>query len=422
MTKPPTDRARVLSGKQCHYCGADTALVDSSVVYGPGKDFGKVWQCQPCDAYVGCHGDTDRSKGSVANKMLRMLRKRAHAAFDPLWKDGGPMSRDDAYAELSKHLKTPIDETHIGMFDSEQCQVTERWAHVAQAIFRKPKPNEAETMNTITATILSIDQSTLVPAKAAGTLGTQWWVMRMSDRPEYDLFIATNEGTKLPFEKGQQISYTEGKTSGGKPKLIPQASAPVARQATPPPAQGGVSPQLQQQPPAKTHGVAGMVAGGAAAAAAPIMAMPGVQSQPAPQRPDNEVRKAKVSKVTFIETFRDGQTHKYGVSMDNGDKGVMFMQEKKDPFTVGEEVSYTLSGFSASGKPYAGGEKRIDVAVTGGGVATDKETFISNISALNTATAMWAVMDKTRLGGEECTFETIAELAKKVKHFATTNK
>lgn len=399
--KITTDRARVLSGKQCHYCGADTVLVNSSVVYK--ESHGLIWMCEPCDAYVGCHGDTDRSKGSVANKMLRMLRKRAHAAFDPLWKDGGPMSRDAAYAELSKHLKTSIDETHIGMFDSEQCQVTERWAHVAQAIFRKPKPNEAETMNTITATILSIDQSTLVPAKAAGTLGTQWWVMRMSDRPEYDLFIATNEGTKLPFEKGQQISYTEGKTSGGKPKLIPQASAPVARQATPPPAQGGVSPQLQQQPPA-----------------------PAKPEQPAqaatPQRPDNEVRKAKVSKVAFIETFRDGKTHKYGVAMDNGEKGVMFMQEKKDPFIVGEYVSYTLSGFSASGKPYADGEKRIDVAVTGGGVATDKETFISNISALNTATAMWAVMDKTRLGGEECTFETIAELAKKVKHFATTNK
>lgn len=420
MTKPPTDRARVLSGKQCHYCGAYTVLVDSSVVYKEGH--GLIWMCEPCDAYVGCHGDTQRSKGSVANKMLRMLRKRAHAAFDPLWKDGGPMSRDDAYAELSKHLKTPPDETHIGMFDSEQCQVTERWAHVAQAIFRKPKPNEemettkrAKKMN-VTAQVLSVKPVFHQPAKKIGnteTNGIMWYEVSMSDEPDYQIYVGTTARTATdydppPFAVGSTITYNESETAAKKPKLIPQASAPVARQATPPPAQGGVSPQLQQQPPAPKQEVP--------------QATVTHTAPPAPQRPDNEVRKAKVSKVTFIETFRDGQTHKYGVAMDNGDKGVMFMQEKKDPFIVGEEVSYALSGFSSSGKPYAGGEKRIDVAVTGGGVATDKETFISNISALNTATAMWAVMDKTRLGGEECTFETIAELAKKVKHFATTNK
>lgn len=408
---PAIDRARLLAGKQCYYCGADTVLENSSVVYG--QDHGMVWRCAPCDAYVGCHGDTDRSKGFVANKMLRNLRKRAHAAFDPLWRDGGPMSRDAAYAELSKHLKTPPDETHIGMFDSDQCQVTERWSLVALATF-KPKPNEAETMNTITATVLSVEKQLLIPGKEKGVLGTQWWGLRMSDRPDYDIFCATNEGTELPFKVGQEINFTEGKTGGGKPKLIYQVPARPTRENPVPGAQGGTSPQIQQPPVAKQQ------------PEAPKQEVPQTTvthtTPPAPQRPDNEVRKAKVSKVTFIETFRDGQTHKYSVAMDNGEKGVVFMQEKKDPFTVGEEVSYTLSGFSSSGKPYAGGEKRIDVAVTAAGVATDKETFISNIAALNTAIAAWGVMDKTRLGGEECTFDTIAALAKQVKHFATNNK
>ena len=45
----------------------------------------------------------------------------AHAAFDPLWKSG-QMSRSKAYSLLAQKMGLPKSETHIGMFDVEQCE------------------------------------------------------------------------------------------------------------------------------------------------------------------------------------------------------------------------------------------------------------------------------------------------------------
>ncbi len=105
----------------CPYCGAIAKLVDSSVIYG--KSYGMAYICSnypDCDAYVGAHKGTDKPKGRLANPELRELRKQAHAAFDPLWRSGS-FSRTKAYRWLSRQLKIPFDETHIGNFDEEMC-------------------------------------------------------------------------------------------------------------------------------------------------------------------------------------------------------------------------------------------------------------------------------------------------------------
>jgi hypothetical protein len=104
----------------------------SSHIYG--RDFGPVWDCRPCDAFVGCHPDGS-PKGTLAQKPRREYRKALHAVFDHLWQDwrlvypeaqrqSGRMKgvmRFRAYAWLSHHLGTPIEQTHIAMFDEAQC-------------------------------------------------------------------------------------------------------------------------------------------------------------------------------------------------------------------------------------------------------------------------------------------------------------
>jgi len=106
---------------RCPYCGAFARLKDSIEVYG--RSYGMIWDCRPCDAYVGVHKDspTHYPLGRLANKELREWKMKAHAAFDPLWKSG-KMTRSEAYKALGAKLRMSPARTHIGWFDVEQCQ------------------------------------------------------------------------------------------------------------------------------------------------------------------------------------------------------------------------------------------------------------------------------------------------------------
>lgn len=103
----------------CNYCGGATEYVDSSIVYR--RSYGMIYYCRPCHAWVGVHRGTNRPLGRLANAELRHWKKLAHAAFDPIWKNG-IMQRSTAYGWLSTQLGTPRDQTHIGMFDVAQCK------------------------------------------------------------------------------------------------------------------------------------------------------------------------------------------------------------------------------------------------------------------------------------------------------------
>ncbi len=105
----------------CPYCGNKAEYVDSAEIYG--KSYGMVYLCRPCDAYVGVHDGTDTPLGRLANRDLRRWRNRAHAAFDPLWQRGRyRRRRNDAYAWLAGKMGLTKEETHIAMFDVEQCK------------------------------------------------------------------------------------------------------------------------------------------------------------------------------------------------------------------------------------------------------------------------------------------------------------
>lgn len=110
----------MLHGKVCPYCKGKSEYVSSEVVYG--IDYGMLYLCRKCDAYVGVHSGTNRAKGRLANKELRALKIDAHKYFDKIWRDKH-MSRNEAYLWLSKQLKIPHEYTHIGMFNPNTCLV-----------------------------------------------------------------------------------------------------------------------------------------------------------------------------------------------------------------------------------------------------------------------------------------------------------
>lgn len=106
----------------CPNCGTPAKLVNSTVVYG--KDYGPLWICgnyPKCDCYCGCHKGTNEPLGTMADKETRELRKKVHAAFDPLWKYG-PMRRHEAYGLLSAAMLIEPAECHVGMFNSMRCK------------------------------------------------------------------------------------------------------------------------------------------------------------------------------------------------------------------------------------------------------------------------------------------------------------
>lgn len=83
--------------------------------------YGPVWACLPCDARVGTHSDNVSPLGTLADAPLRRARRRAHDAFDPLWK-GKALPRWEAYAWLSEAMGLAAELAHIALFDMAQCR------------------------------------------------------------------------------------------------------------------------------------------------------------------------------------------------------------------------------------------------------------------------------------------------------------
>ena len=106
---------------KCDYCEAEAIFQPSSAHLYSGRDFGPVWECSPCKAWVGCHKGGRAPLGRLANAELRKMKMAAHAAFDPIWKER-IRTRTQAYAMLAHTLGISASSCHIGMFDAEQCK------------------------------------------------------------------------------------------------------------------------------------------------------------------------------------------------------------------------------------------------------------------------------------------------------------
>lgn len=112
---------KIMQGLVCPYCNKPSVLTDSVVIYG--RSYGMIYLCKGCDAYVGVHKGTDRALGRLANRELRFWKKEAHKYFDMIWKPPLELvSRSFAYEKLSEWMGLPGEQTHIGMFDVDQCK------------------------------------------------------------------------------------------------------------------------------------------------------------------------------------------------------------------------------------------------------------------------------------------------------------
>lgn len=123
----------------CPYCQQPAKLVDSATVYR-GKSYGMVWDCRPCNAYVGCHKAGSwrwegkfkiehtgtEPLGTLADKETRAWRIKAHNAFDPVWKNGW-MTRVAAYQMLREKSGLAESYAHISKMTAPQCKLVVEW-------------------------------------------------------------------------------------------------------------------------------------------------------------------------------------------------------------------------------------------------------------------------------------------------------
>ncbi len=118
----------VIMGRKCPKCKIRTRFASSTEVYK--KDYGDIYICDKCCAYVGCHKGTTKAFGRVGKYKLRKKKQKCHKLFDRMWKRkmvenpdwSKTKCRRKAYKWLSKEMKIPVELTHIGMFDNGQCQ------------------------------------------------------------------------------------------------------------------------------------------------------------------------------------------------------------------------------------------------------------------------------------------------------------
>lgn len=109
--------------KVCRYCGNEVVFTSNAEIYGKEYGNGKCYLCRNCKAFVGVHTGTKTPLGTLANNELREWRKQAHYYFDQLWKGKTRQNtRYSMYGWLADKMNLPRANTHIGMFEIEQCQ------------------------------------------------------------------------------------------------------------------------------------------------------------------------------------------------------------------------------------------------------------------------------------------------------------
>jgi hypothetical protein len=125
----------------CPYCRAPAVQCTGADIYdNPAYLLKIIWRCSPCHAWVGCHEGTSVPLGRLANSALRHAKRKAHDAFDALWRPGTAQrceTRSRAYYWLALRLRIRPEDCHIGMFDVDTCNRTVavcRAAHGGQPI------------------------------------------------------------------------------------------------------------------------------------------------------------------------------------------------------------------------------------------------------------------------------------------------
>lgn len=115
----------------CEYCSKEAVLATGEKIYPHRDDLKKIklWECEPCKAYVGCHKlnipkgiySDEIPLGRLANAELRKAKSLAHYHFDMYWRKE-KYQRSSCYDSLAIKMGINIDKCHIGMFNVAQCE------------------------------------------------------------------------------------------------------------------------------------------------------------------------------------------------------------------------------------------------------------------------------------------------------------
>ena len=132
MSKRNRKRQYDIVDPVCNHCWKELRLTTGKEIYPHRSDLWmkQYWVCDPCNARVGCHPNSNHALGYAANAELRNARSHVHGILDPLWKpfkgsNGAKqsyMTRSEVYKTLSERMKLPRAETHISMFKIEDCR------------------------------------------------------------------------------------------------------------------------------------------------------------------------------------------------------------------------------------------------------------------------------------------------------------
>lgn len=141
-TITPAEQGKLLAEDMvCPYCQAPVEFCTGDRVYGSKFKHIFLYVCSrhpACDSYVGVHPN-GYPKGTLADKPMREARKKAHAAFDPLWRiEKVFRTRSEAYRRLAKWLGIPQRQTHIGWFDEAMCDKVVQFAALVSVASQDP--------------------------------------------------------------------------------------------------------------------------------------------------------------------------------------------------------------------------------------------------------------------------------------------
>jgi hypothetical protein len=117
-------------------CSGQAVIVGGEKLYPHRPDlYEKKFYLCDCGRYVGTHASSGHPLGTPADAETRAARGRAHAAFDPLWKDKHFETRGAAYRWLAAAMGV-TEEVHIAQMDAKQAD------QVASLCNQYPTPNK----------------------------------------------------------------------------------------------------------------------------------------------------------------------------------------------------------------------------------------------------------------------------------------
>lgn len=115
-------RPMLAEPEHCDNCASLNIAIET-YRNAPADSWPMIWRCDDCGSFVGCHPNTQRPLGKMANARTRHLRAKAHEAFDPIWKEYRLLPRELAYSWLARQLGISPNDCHFALLDQKQLQM-----------------------------------------------------------------------------------------------------------------------------------------------------------------------------------------------------------------------------------------------------------------------------------------------------------